>query len=258
MKKPASGDNAKPIQPSVEPKNIDIQPKIEINVKKEIAEEIISKPQENIAEVNHGVEEREEEEEETRNNEEEAPNNKDEEDLNQCEENEEEKIEQERVFKDKWRQDYSSYQEVKWKVSEEGKLSNQKGLVFKGNEEKEEEIGEFEYEESEEKQEDLQEENDLEENENVIIQEESYEEEEEENDEIENNDDVGLGMPQMMNQEVLTKKLEKCIKKREKTLDLIKKITSNSYIKAIGDHMFAEIVNFFKLKLEVSFQNLKS
>jgi len=159
---------------------------------------------------------------------------------------EEDKIDQERVFKDKLRQDYCSYHEVKWKVIEEEKSFNQKGLVSKGNDEVEEE---YEYEEAEEEQDYSRDENE-ETNENDFTHEDDSEDEEE-IDETKNNNEANLERIQNMDQDVLTKKLEKCIKKREKIQDLIKKITSNSYIKTIGDTTFAEIVNFFKLKLEV-------
>jgi len=128
-----------------------------------------------------------------------------------------------------------------WKVSNEEKnlkvvklSDNQRGKV---NEEVKQE--EYFIVAEEENQEDATEE---------IVQadEESSEDEEEED-----NSTAPSDKELEVDKSVLVKKLEKGLKKKQKIQYLIEDIKSNKYIKALGDKVFGEIINFFKLKLEV-------
>jgi len=80
-------------------------------------------------------------------------------------------------------------------------------------------------------------------------EEENSDEEEEENIESTAPSDKELEV----DRSVLIKKLEKGLKKKKKIQHLIEDIKSNKYIKALGDKVFEDIINFFKIKLEVCF-----
>jgi len=117
------------------------------------------------------------------------------------------------------------YQRENWQVANEEKnlkvvktSDNQQDEEFKFGQENEEDI---EIEEDQPKEDD------------------SEDEEEEEG--VEQKD---------LQKEVLVKKLEKSLKKKQKIQNMIEEIKSNKYIKALGDKAFQEIINFFKIKLE--------
>jgi len=76
------------------------------------------------------------------------------------------------------------------------------------------------------------------------------EEDQPKEDESEDEEEEGEIEQKDLKKEVLVKKLEKSLKKKQKIQNLIEEIKSNKFIKALGDKAFQEIINFFKLKLE--------